>query len=297
MEIGKGVRQGCVLSPYLFNIISESALRKALEGYKGGVSIGGRRITNLRYADDIVLLASTVQELQDLVNRVSTCGKEYNLRMNVDKTKVMALNAEVIKIQIDGTNVEQVSKFPYLGSVITDNTTCEADFRHRLVLGSTVLAKLKPLWQSHSLTLKTKIRLCKALVWPVVSYGSEGWILRKEEEKKLEAFEMKMLRRVLGVTWQEHRTNESILQTTGYVKDLVLSIKRKKLTYAGHVVRSHESLEKVIMQGRVPGKRGRGRPRKSWMDDITTWTGLSAEKVGRAALDRSKWRKVVRDAA
>jgi len=272
-------------------------MRKALENYQGGISIGGRRITNLRYADDIVLLAASVQELQDLVNRIAEVGKDYSLLINASKTKTMALNDEHFRLNIDGNQIEQVSTFPYLGSLITDDATCTQEIKHRLNLGSAAMSKMKSLWGSHTLSLNSKIRLCKALVWSTATYGCESWTIKKGEEKKLQAFEMKMIRRLLGVSWQEHRTNALILEEIGCVRTFLSSIKKRKLTYAGHVARATTSLEKTIMQGRVPGKRGRGRPRRSWMDDITDWTSLSLADVERTARNRTEWQRLVRNAA
>src|ERR1700761_4180646 len=105
-------------------------MRKALEGFQGCISIGGIKISNLRYADDIVLLASSIEELQDLVSRISRIGKEYNLLINSSKTKATVLKRESVSIQIDGAEIEQVHKFPHLGCVITDNAV--ADFKYRL---------------------------------------------------------------------------------------------------------------------------------------------------------------------
>ena len=113
-----------MLSPYLFNIINEAVMRKALERFKGGITIGGRRINNLRYADDIVLLASSQEELQDLLTRIAEVGKEYNLMINVNKTKVMSSDGQKPSISIGNTELEQVTKFPYLGSWITEDGRC-----------------------------------------------------------------------------------------------------------------------------------------------------------------------------
>lgn len=296
-RIRKGVRQGCIISPYLFNIVSETVMRKALENFHGGITVGGRKISNLRYADDIVLLASSVDELQDLVNRITEAGQEYNLLINSSKTKIMALNGERFTIKINNEELQQVNSFTYLGSIITDDSTCTPDIKHRLALGHSILAKLRPLWQGHTLTLETKLKVIKAIVWSVSTYGSESWTLKNVDEKRLQAFEMKTLRRILGISWREHRTNDSILQETGYQREFLGSIKRKKLTYAGHVMRKVSSLEKTVIQGAVPGQRSRGKPRKNWMNNITEWTGLSIEMMTRTVQDRQAWRRIVQNAA
>ena len=120
----------------------------------------------------------------------------------------------------------------------------------------------------------------KALVWPVATYGCESWTLRKNEETRLDAFEMKGLRRMLRVSWAAKKTNEWVLNKAGVKsKELLDTVKARKLSYYGHTMRKLGScMEKEIMQGTMPGARRRGRPRTAWMDNLKTWTGLSVEE-------------------
>jgi len=126
----------------------------------------------------------------------------------------------------------------------------------------------------------------KALVWPVATYGCESWTLRKNEETRLDASEMKGLRKILRVSWVAKKTNEWVVNT----------VKARKLAYCGHITRKQRScLEKEIMQGTMPGACMRGRPRTAWMDNIKTWTGLPVKESIRN--DGDKWRKYVHDVA
>lgn len=168
-QVRKGVRQGCVLSPYLFNIVAEMAMRAALDGFKGGLKLGGRVLTNLRYADDIVLIASSEEELQDLLDRIVTSGKQFGLKINTQKTKVMKLGGGPVNLSVEGEQLEQVSEFRYLGCNITDNSECKKEIRNRLAMGSAVVSRLSEVWKSRSLNISTKKRLVKALVWPVAT--------------------------------------------------------------------------------------------------------------------------------
>jgi len=297
-HVKRGVRQGCVLSPYLFNILAEMVMRETLEGFQGGIRIGGRRVTNLRYADDIILLANSEVELQDLVDRLDRVSQKYSLLINVEKTKVMASDGAPCNINIQGAQVEQVDTFPYLGSLITEDAECSKDIRARLSKGQAVRASLKKIWKSHGIPIGTKVQLERALIWPVATYGCEGWTIKRNEEQRIAAFEMKGLRQFLRVSWTAKRTNEWVLEKAGAERELLAEVRRRKISYYGHVMRkTGGSLEKEIMQGTMPGSRARGRPRMSWMDNVRTWTNLTTGELIRKVEDRDKWRKFARSAA
>ena len=124
------------------------------------------------------------------------------------------------------------------------------------------------------------------------TYGRESWTLGKNEKTRLDAFEMKRLRKILRVSWTAKKTNEWVLNKAGVKRELLDTVKARKLAYYGHTIRKQGScLEKEIMQRTVPGARRRGRPRTAWMDNIKTWIGLSAEESIRMTEYRDKWRK------
>jgi hypothetical protein len=187
-KIGKGARQGCVLSPYLFNIVAEMAMRDALETYKGGYKIGGRKITNLRYADDIVLIAETPEELQDLVQRLIGAGRKYGLIINQGKTKVMATDTKILNIYIEGNMLQQIDHIQYLGATITADGGSEEDIRIRVGMAKKVLSGMGTIWKNKGITTPTKLRLLRTLIWPIATYGAEAWTYRKSEQKKNKVF-------------------------------------------------------------------------------------------------------------
>jgi len=158
-RVKKWVRQRCVLSPYLFNIIVEMVMRETLDEFQGGLQIGGPMITNLRYADDIILLATSEAELQELVDRLDRVSRKYSLVLliNVDKTRVMASDSIACHILIQYELLEQVDTFLYLGSLITENGECTTQFRTRLNRGQVIGASLKKIWKSHGISISTKI--------------------------------------------------------------------------------------------------------------------------------------------
>jgi len=129
----------------------------------------------------------------------------------------------------------------------------------------------------------------ETLVWSVATYGCESWTLRKNEETFLDAFEMTGLRKILRVSWTAKKTNEWVLNKAGVTRELLDTVKARMLAYYSHTMRKQGScLEKEIMQGTMPGARRRGRPRMAWMDNITTWTGLSMEESIKMTEDRDK---------
>ena len=180
-QIGKGVRQGCILSPGLFNFYAEYIMRNAgLEEAQAGIKIAGRNINNLRYADDTTLMAESEEERKSLLMKVKEESEKVHLKLSIQKTKIMAFGS-IISWKIDGKTVETVSDFILWGSKITTDGDRSHDIKRHLLLGRKVMTNLESIFKSRDITLPTKVHLVKAMVFPVVMYGCESWTVKHTE--------------------------------------------------------------------------------------------------------------------
>ena len=170
-QIGKGVRQGYILSPCLLNLYAEYIMRNAgLEEAQAGIKTAGRNINNLRYADDTTLMAESEEELKSLLMKVKEENEKVGLKLNMQKTKIMA-SSPITSWQIDG---ETVANFIFLGSKITADGDCSHEIKRRLLPGRKVMTNLDSILKSRVITLPTKVHPVKAMVFPAVMYGCES---------------------------------------------------------------------------------------------------------------------------
>ena len=160
-----------------------------LEEAQAGIKIAGRDINNLRYADDITLMAESEEELTSLLMKVKEESEKVGLKLNIQKTKIMA-SGPIISWQIDGEAVETVSDFILGGSKITADGDCSHEIKRHLLLGRKVMTNLDSIFISRDIALPTKVRLVKAMVFPVVMYGCESWTIKKAESRRIDAFEL-----------------------------------------------------------------------------------------------------------
>ena len=209
-QLGKGVCQGCILSPCLFNLNAEYVMRNAgLEEAPAGIKITGRNVNNLRYVDNTTLMAES-KELKSLLIKVKEEGK-IGLKHNIQKTKMLA-SSPITSWQTDGETVETVADFIFGGSKVTADGDCSHEIKRSLLLGIKVMNNLYSILKSRDITFSTKVRLVKAMVFPVVMYGCKSWTIKKAECQRTDAFELWCWRRLLRVPWTERRSNQSILK-------------------------------------------------------------------------------------
>ena len=292
-----GVRQGCLLSPTLFNIFLEGIIIHALENFNGTISIGGRKITNLRFADDIDGITGEEDELTELVHNLDTAAEKFGMEISAEKTKIMTNNGTLQRdITIQGQKLETVNHFKYLGAIICDEGS-RREVLSRAAQTMAALARLKIIWKDKNIRIKHKIRLMRALVMTIFLYACETWTLTAELQRRIQALEFRCFRKILGISYKDRVINEHVRETIvkhiGPYEDLLATVKRRKLKWYGHVTRS-DGLSKVILQGTVEGSRRRGRPKKSWSDNIAEWTGKSFAETQAMAHNRQEWRELTR---
>lgn len=297
--IERGVRQGCVLSPLLFNLYSEAIFERALTDAEDGIKINGQVVNNLRYADDTVIIADSQEALQRLIIKISTEGERLGLRINIDKTKVMMVSRTSnvnLNITVNGKKIQQVSKFRYLGSWLTEDLDPDVEIRSRIEQARVTFMNMRALLSNNSLNLALRYRFvkCYFTFYSVLLYGVETWTIKANVMNRLEAFEMWVLRRMLKIPWTEHATNEEVLNRMGIERELLQTVKRRKAAYLGHIFRNSKyQFLQLIMEGKIEGRRGIGRKKFSWLKNIRDWTNLDAHALFRIAQDRSEYARIV----
>ena len=171
--------------------------------------------------------------------------------------------------------METVADFIVLGSKVTADGDCSHEINRRLLLGRKAMTNLDSILKSRDVTLPTKVRLVKAIVFPVVMYRCESWTIKKPECRRIDAFELWYWRRLLRVPWTARKSNKSILKEISPGCSLEGLMLKLKLQYFGHLMRRADSLEKTLMLGKIEGRRRRGRQRMRWLDGITNSMEMS----------------------
>lgn len=287
IKMERGVRQGDPLSPKLFTAVLEDVFRQ-LDWATCGLSINGENLSHLRFADDLIILSSSSNGLQAMLDDLVRESGKVGLVMNTLKTKVMT-NGKEEPILVNNNPLEYVKEYIYLGQVIAlaDQTTKEID--RRVGNAWKQFWSLKEVMKSGGISIGIKRKLFDVSVLPVLTYGCQTWALTKANIKKLETCQNSMERSMMGKRLSDRIRVDTIKEYTK-TKHVTTTIKKLKWRWSGHIIRDKDKWSKSIMNWFTSHmKRKRGRPSRRWVDDIKAvagglWT--------RTAKDREEWKRL-----
>lgn len=324
-EVSRGVKQGCVLAPVLFNIYIQCITRLMatslneedkihlnyrtdrnlfdLRKLKAKTKVSKTSLLELQYADDCALVADSAEGLQRVLTRSAELYKKLGLQINIQKTEYIKHTATPVEgshpLTIDGEPLREVLSFKYLGSHISANCSLDDEISHRIGQANGAYGRLRTkVFENHNLTLNTKTMVYHAVVISALLYGSETWTLYQRQVKLLEQFHMKSLRKLLGVTWRDRVSNLEVLRRTRCVS-LENVLNRNKLRWVGHVIRMDDvRLPKQLLYGELSlGMRTAGGQLKRYKDStkkILKACNIPPENLEALAKDRQDWRTLSR---
>ena len=214
------------------------------------------------------------------------------MQINAEKTKLMTNNTN--GFSVNGEKLDCVNRFKYMGAIIADEGS-KPEILASVAQATAALAKLKTIWNDRNIALSSKIRLMRSLVMSLFLYACESWTITADTDRRIQAMEIRCLRKLLSITYRDHISNEEVRNITrqaiGPQEDLFTTVKRCKLKWYRHITRS-TGLAKTILQGTVQGGRRRGRQKKRW-EDIPEWTGMTLGAAMRKVERREEWEELV----
>ena len=308
-EVGVGLRQGCVMSPWLFNLFMDAVMKEVREK-AGDVGVMLRDVRQnvewkvewLMFADDTVLVGDSEEKLERLVQEFGRVCQRRKLAVNVTKSKVMKVgkNGEEneMNVSLNNRRMEEVETYRYLGVDVSNDGGVGDEVNHRIGEAKKAWGALKDLWKKRYVSREAKVGMYEGIVEPSLLYGCEVWSLKVRDRKRIEAVEMECLRNICGVRRVDRVSNVEVRRRCGKNVSVGQRMDQGVLRWFGHVERmGDDRMAKRVYESDVRGVRRRGRPRKCWMDgvkEVLARKGLNIQEARVSVQDRNEWRSVCR---
>ena len=296
-NILKGVRQGDTLSPVMFTAALEEIFKRIET--ESGIKINGELLSNLRFADDIILFAESEEQLARMLNDLNTEGKRDGMKINKKKTKVMCNEVARRKkrnvVLVDGEQLEEVEEYKYLGRLLTPGNEMASEIDDRITAGWKRFGQYSTFLKDQKMPICLKKKIMDSVILPAMTYGAETWSLTKRQKEKLAVTQRSMERAMLGITRKDKIRNQEIRERTR-VDDIIEKAEKSKGQWAGHLARMSPSKWARKLTEWTPrnGKRTKGRPKRRWRDDIEERGGSGWMQVAR---NRKEWKDLWRPPA